>query len=235
MFLIFELHPRDLEHLMNSAKKTGYFSASIIKRFMRDILSGINFIHSRKLIHRDLKPTNILVAADFQLKLCDFGFCRAEDLECAFTPEVGTCYYYSPEVCLGRSDYGWGVDIWAVGCIFAELFKLAPFFEGETKLANLLSIFRQLGSPTEENWPQFSKMDIPLEFPCTPGIPLSTTFPRMDAQALDLLQKLLAYSPARRCSALVALRHPYLAQLDAEGSKEGNPAKIASSMKCTLL
>ena len=117
------------------------------------------------------------------------------------TSQVVTRWYRSPELLLGASSYGYGVDIWAIGCIFAELMLRAPYLAGESDLSQLQTIFRALGTPTEEDWPGMTSLPDYHEFQKFPKTPLKTLFTAASNDALDLLEKMLLFDPLRRIDA----------------------------------
>lgn len=112
---------------------------------MHQLLQGLHYCHLRRLIHRDLKPQNLLVNADYVLKIADFGLARALGVPVrALTHEVVTLWYRSPEVLMGQPRYALGLDLWSVGCIFAELYSSRPLFDGDSEIDQLFHIFRHV-------------------------------------------------------------------------------------------
>lgn len=119
---------------------------------MFQILTGIDFLHSNRIVHRDLKPANILVTSTGCIKVADFGLARIYQHSQKFTAVVVTLWYRAPEVLL-QSSYASPVDIWAVGCIFAELYSRKPLFCGQSENDQLFKIFDTIGSPLKTEWP----------------------------------------------------------------------------------
>lgn len=116
---------------------------------MHQLLQGLHYCHLRRLIHRDLKPQNLLVNADYVLKIADFGLARALGVPVrALTHEVVTLWYRSPEVLMGQPRYALGLDLWSVGCIFAELYSSRPLFDGDSEIDQLFHIFRHVSPLT---------------------------------------------------------------------------------------
>ncbi|EJW72003.1 cyclin dependent kinase 1, partial [Wuchereria bancrofti] len=110
-------------------------------------------------MHRDLKPQNLLVSAEGIIKLADFGLARAVGVPVrAYTHEIVTLWYRAPEILLGASRYSFGVDIWSVGCIFAEMAARTPLFKGDSEITQLFSIFSIMSTPTEETWHGVSQL-----------------------------------------------------------------------------
>ena len=137
---------------MGGANKGARLPQSLVKSYLKQILQGVAYCHSQRIIHRDLKPANILLAGrhNEQIKLADFGLARAISIPIKpYTKCVVTLYYRSPELLLEMNEYATPVDIWSIGCIFAELAINQPLFRGENETSQLQNIFRLMGRPTE--------------------------------------------------------------------------------------
>jgi len=184
---------------------------------MYQIVKGIAYCHCHRVLHRDLKPQNLLIDKKGFIKLADFGLARAFNLPVrTYTHEVVTLWYRSPEILLGTKHYSTPVDIWAIGCIFAEMILQTALFQGDSEIDQLYKIFHILGTPTEQDWPGFSQLPhYKSSFPMwnENKIPLIMK-DFLDEDALDLLSKMLIYEPSRRISAKAALNHPYFKDLD---------------------
>jgi serine/threonine protein kinase len=129
--LIFEYVDYDLKKYLSENKHT--ITPYQVKLFLYQLVNGVNYCHSRRIIHRDLKPQNLLVDRVGNLKIADFGLARAFGIPIkTLTHEIETLWYRAPEVLLGQKQYSLGVDIWAVGCIFAELIEKKPMFNGDS-------------------------------------------------------------------------------------------------------
>ena len=150
------------------------------------------------------------------LKLADFGLARAFGVPIrTYTHEVVTLWYRAPEILLGSKMYATPVDIWSIGCIFAELVVRRPLFPGDSEIDELYKIFRILGTPTEEIWPGVTKLpDYKPQFPGWKSTDISLVVPGLDALGLDLLKQMLIYEPSKRISAKKALKHPYFDDLE---------------------
>ncbi|KAL3476216.1 putative cell division control protein 2 kinase [Aspergillus californicus] len=183
----------------------------MVKKFMAQLVEGIRYCHSHRILHRDLKPQNLLIDRDGNLKLADFGLARAFGVPLrTYTHEVVTLWYRSPEILLGGRQYSTGVDMWSVGAIFAEMFTRKPLFPGDSEIDEIFKIFRMLGTPDEVAWPGVTSFpDYKQTFPKWKRDENLTLVPGLEEEGLDLLEALLEYDPARRISAKQACMHPY--------------------------
>lgn len=128
-----------------------------IKNFMRQILKGMMHVHSLNICHRDLKPENILLTDKGIVKICDFGSAKVMNSKELNTPYIVSRYYRAPELSLGCSDYTNEIDIWAIGCIFAEFMTMRPLFPGKTEGSQLIEQIAVLGLPSKETLKAMSK------------------------------------------------------------------------------
>ncbi|KAI8803768.1 kinase-like domain-containing protein [Cladochytrium replicatum] len=204
-----------------------------IKSFLWQLLRGVAYLHASWVLHRDLKPANILVSADGVVKVGDLGLARIfqRPLQPLFSGDkvVVTIWYRAPELLLGTRHYTKAIDIWAVGCIFAELLMLRPLFKGEEAKMDskktipfqrdqLTKIFQVLGKPNRERWPGIQHMP---EYPNLETFPNYPNKLRADFQmyssiknetAFQLLASMLEYDPTKRITAEDALKHPYFSE-----------------------
>uniref|UniRef100_A0A8C6PMP5 Cyclin-dependent kinase 7 n=1 Tax=Nothobranchius furzeri TaxID=105023 RepID=A0A8C6PMP5_NOTFU len=158
----------------------------------------------------DLKPNNLLLDSNGVLKLADFGLAKAfGSPNRIYTHQVVTRWYRSPELLFGAKMYGVGVDMWAVGCILAELLLRIPFLAGDSDLDQLTKIFEALGTPTEETWPGMTSLPDYVSFKIFPGTPLEHIFSAAGDDLLELLQGLFTFSPSTRTTATQALKMKY--------------------------
>ncbi|XP_056321713.1 cyclin-dependent kinase 16 [Danio aesculapii] len=212
--LVFEYLDRDLKQYLDDCGSI--MSIYNVKIFLFQLLRGLAYCHSQKVLHRDLKPQNLLINDKGELKLADFGLARAKSVPTkTFSNEVVTLWYRPPDVLLGSTEYSTPIDIWGVGCIFYEMITGRPLFPGSTVEDELHLIFRILGSPTEDSWPEAHSNEnfLSYRFPQYEGEPLVTHAPRITNDGHDLLCQLLQFDARRRVSAEAALRHVYFRDL----------------------
>uniref|UniRef100_A0A672M9W5 Cyclin-dependent kinase 7 n=1 Tax=Sinocyclocheilus grahami TaxID=75366 RepID=A0A672M9W5_SINGR len=158
----------------------------------------------------DLKPNNLLLDENGVLKLADFGLAKAfGSPNRVYTHQVVTRWYRAPELLFGARMYGVGVDMWAVGCILAELLLRVPFLAGDSDLDQLTKIFEALGTPTEETWPGMSSLPDYVSFKPFPGTPLEHIFSAAGDDLLELLNGLFTFNPCTRTTASQALKIRY--------------------------
>ncbi|CAI5439006.1 unnamed protein product [Caenorhabditis angaria] len=231
LYLIFEFLSSDLKRYMDQLKKDEYLDRATVQSYMFQILQAMCFCHQRRVIHRDLKPQNLLVDAKGSIKLADFGLARAIGIPIrVYTHEVVTLWYRAPEILLGAQRYSMGVDMWSIGCIFAEMITKKPLFQGDSEIDELFRIFRILGTPTELEWNGVESLpDYKMTFPRwrenylrDKFIDKKTNSTMIDDQAFDLLQGLLIYDPKLRISAKKALIHPYFDDIDTTSLPAGD-------------
>ena len=168
------------------------------------------------MLHRDLKPQNLLINREGELKLADFGLARAFCPPIRpLTHEVVTLWYRPPEILLGSQTYAPPVDVWAIGAIFVEMVTKRPLFPGDSEIDQLFKIFRQLGTPGEDVWPGVTQLqDWNPAFPQWPRLEIKKMASSLGPDGLDLLEKLLLYTPKERISAKESLNHAYFDELE---------------------
>eukprot|EP01018_Ginkgo_biloba_P034223 Gb_07906 [translate_table: standard] len=217
IYLVFEYMNVDLKmYIEPYARKSEHIPDKTIKSFMYQLFKGIAHCHSRGVLHRDIKPNNILVDTEKGLlKIADLGLGRVITIPLkTYTHEIVTLWYRPPEVLLGDTHYSTAVDIWPAGCIFAELCNSHPLFTGDSELQQLLQIFYLLGTPNEHVWPGVTTLKDWHVYPQWRPGSLSKQVPTLDSTGLDLLSKTLIYEPSKRISAKKAMRHAYFKDLD---------------------
>lgn len=211
------MFPADLYQIIRSGQT---LTDAHIRYFTYQILRGVKFIHSAGVVHRDLKPGNLLVNSDCELKICDMGLSRGfdmklrEDEQCDLTEYVATRWYRAPEILLSFKRYHTAIDMWSIGCILGELMGGKPVFKGKDYVDQLNLILDVLGTPSGESIKRIGSdkargyvRSLPFKKPK----PWSEIFPNSDPDAVDLLSKLLTFDPSQRLTVNQALDHPFLA------------------------
>ncbi|WCJ35899.1 Protein kinase superfamily protein [Euphorbia peplus] len=210
MYLVFEYMEHDITGLLSCPDVK--FTEPQIKCYMKQLLSGIDHCHSKGVMHRDIKGSNLLVNNDGILKVGDFGlanFCRSGHRR-HLTSRVVTLWYRPPELLLGSTDYGASVDLWSVGCVFAELLLGNPVLQGRTEVEQLHKIFKLCGSPDDEYWKTSNLPHATLFKPQQHyDSSLRETFKDIPTPAADLIETLLSVEPYKRGTAAAALQSEY--------------------------
>ncbi|CCG80955.1 Serine/threonine-protein kinase crk1 [Taphrina deformans PYCC 5710] len=234
--LILEFLSADLEHLIKD--RSIVFSTGNVKSWVLMMLRGLHYLHTRFVLHRDLKPNNLLLSSAGVLKLADFGLARDFGAPYAnMSPNVVTRWYRAPELFLGARSYGTGIDLWAAGCIFAELLLRNPYLPGENDMGQLNIIFQALGTPSEHDWPGFRDLPSHVDFKQYPKPDARLLFSAASEEELDLLHWMLSLDPLKRPTTLEALRHKYFSNLPRPTEPEklptrgGGLAKVVNDLK----
>ena len=209
LYIATEFLPISLHNMIYTKDESKILKEADIKCIMKMILEGLNYLHKHWILHRDLKPANMLLSTSGILKLIDFGL--STDYPPDFGPmisQVVTQWYKAPELCFGAEYYGPAIDIWSVGCIFAEMLLNQPFLPGSNDLEELQRIADVFGPVL---WPGCNRLKgfVKIE-PTIEVVPLASRFNVVsDVEAIDLLSKLMTLDPSQRITAEDALNHPY--------------------------
>jgi len=207
--LVFEYLDQDLKKYLDECG--GEISRQTMKSFMFQLLRGVAFCHEHRVLHRDLKPQNLLINKKGELKLADFGLARAFGIPVrSYSHEVVTLWYRAPDVLMGSRKYSTPIDIWSAGCIFAEMATGRPLFPGSSVNDQLMRIFKLMGTPNEDSWPGVAELaDYKPDFPVYPAQSIPSIVHGLDDKGLNLLSRMLQYDPNQRISAVAAMKHPY--------------------------
>ena len=215
--LVFEFLDQDLKKYLDVCD--GGLGLPILKSFLFQLLTGVAYCHHHRVLHRDLKPPNLLINREGQLKLADFGLARAFGIPVrSYTHEVVTLWYRAPDVLMGSRKYSTPVDVWSIGCIFAEMVNGRPLITGTSEGDQLERIFRKFGTPTESDYP--SMVELP-EYPAN-GLPhypkvesIGSIVPTLDDVGVDLFKRMVMFDPAKRITAQDGLNHAFFDDLRA--------------------
>lgn len=235
---VFEYVHTDLSQYLE--KHPGGLNPKNVKLFLFQLLRGLSYCHERVILHRDLKPQNLLISEQGELKLADFGLARAKSVPSrTYSHEVVTLWYRPPDVLLGSTDYSTSLDMWGVGCIFVEMITGAAAFPGVKDTTDQLDkIWRILGTPTEETWEGVSRYkNYKLyKFIMYPGLPLKQAFPKLSEipQADEIANRFLQLQPQNRISAVDAMRHSYFADMPPKVYDLPDQASIFTVPGCKL-
>ncbi|KAF4779714.1 hypothetical protein HER10_EVM0006048 [Colletotrichum scovillei] len=219
----------DLEMLIKDTANVRYGAADI-KAWMGMLTRGVWFCHENFVLHRDIKPNNLLIAADGEVKLADFGLARSfADPYQVMTNQVITRWYRPPELLFGAKHYSGAVDVWSVGCVFAELIIRAPYMPSETEVQQISLICRAVGTPTEDNWPGVTKLPaytVPDDAEPVKGKDFyQAMFGTVGPEGVDLLMKTFILDPKKRITARDMLNHNWWRTEPKPSRKEDLPKK----------
>lgn len=217
MCLLMEYIPYDLRNLINN--KSFLLSELEAVEIVFQMLKALDFLHTKAILHRDVKPSNILLTEQAQCKLIDFGLARTFDAKTdPLTKNVCTRWYRSPEILYGAQYYGTKVDIWALGCVFAELVLGKPLFMGSSEIDQLSKIFGVRGIPDVKTWPEVKKLPLYFEFEDCFEVPMKKILVNASPRMVSAVEHMLQLNPNRRPTACELLALPLFAEHDHESA-----------------
>lgn len=209
IYLVFEFIDQDLSFFLRSSSDP--LPLTSIKSISYQILQGFDYCHSRGVIHRDIKPMNILISNSGLVKICDFGLARAFCPPVrAWTHEVVTLWYRAPEILLGATLYGLPIDVWSIALVIIELYSKSPLWPGESEIDQLFKIFQKFGTPNEMSWPGVTQLrDWNESFPLWPKASIKSFVPKICFLGSDLIERMMNLNPSQRLTTTEALMHPF--------------------------
>ncbi|KAK6299733.1 serine/threonine-protein kinase MAK-like isoform X2 [Coregonus clupeaformis] len=228
LYFVFEYMKENLYQLMKDRNKL--FPESAIRNISFQILQGLSFIHKHGFFHRDMKPENLLCMGPELVKIADFGLAREIRSRPPYTDYVSTRWYRAPEVLLRSSIYSSPIDMWAVGCIMAELYALRPLFPGNSEVDEIFKICQVLGTVKKSDWPEGYQLASAMNFRFPQCVPthLKTLIPNASTEAIALMKDLLMWDPKKRPTAVQALRYPYFQVGQVLGPRPGSEIRKAT-------
>jgi glycogen synthase kinase 3 beta len=222
--VVMDYMPESLYDLSQSyAKRKQLFPNTLLKLYCYQMFRGLAYIHGLGICHRDIKPQNILVNnSACQLRICDFGSAKQLIEGEPNISYICSRYYRAPELIFGNTSYTTALDVWSTGCVIGELLLNEPLFPGDSNSDQLLEIIKVLGTPTDEQVRSMNPALKEFVFPYIQPCPWKKVFKsEVDPLLLDLLSKVLTYSPQKRLHPLEALLHPYFDELRDRNFKVG--------------
>lgn len=198
LFFVFEFMKENLYQMMKDRDKL--FPESVIRNVIYQVFQGLAFMHKHGFFHRDLKPENLLCTGSDCVKIADFGLAREIRSRPPYTDYVSTRWYRAPEVLLRSTSYSSPIDIWAVGCIMAELYTLRPLFPGSSEIDQIFKICSVLGTPKKEEWDEGYKLAAAMNFrwPQCVANNLRTLIPNASQEALHLMKDMMLWNPQKK-------------------------------------
>jgi mitogen-activated protein kinase 15 len=234
LYMVFEI----LEADCNAVVRAGILTDVHHRYIFWQMLCALKYLHSAGVVHRDLKPANLLINSDASIKICDFGLARAIDEELEpedLTDYVATRWYRAPEILCSSTKYTAAVDIWAAGCILAELIRGRALFPGQSEHDQLELIVSFTGQPSQSDLDSmesnFAQSTLSRLSYVKPKMVLESKLPGAPPEAIDLIKRLLRFNPAERPTAEECLNHPYLAQWHSPAKELTAPSRVAIVLK----
>ncbi|XP_032294326.1 serine/threonine-protein kinase dyf-5 isoform X3 [Drosophila virilis] len=235
LYFVFEYMKENLYQMIKD--RDTHLPEPELKSILFQVLTGLAFMHRHGFFHRDLKPENLLCSGPELIKIADFGLAREIRSRPPFTDYVSTRWYRAPEVLLHSTNYGSTIDLWAMGCIMAELYTFRPLFPGSSEVDQLFKICSVLGTPGKSDWPDGYRLAAMIHFryPDCIKVPLGSVVSRCSQNGLDLLEDLLAYDPEKRPTAQQSLKYPYFHALKRISPTAAAKANVRLSSKYAVL
>nr|CAI5826257.1 unnamed protein product [Callosobruchus analis]CAI5858110.1 unnamed protein product [Callosobruchus analis] len=214
LYLVFEYLDLDLKRYLDNTRSPleAELIRSLFQSYTKQLVEALAYLHSHRILHRDLKPQNLLVDKEGHIKLADFGLSRSFSLPTrTYTHEVVTVWYRAPELLLGARMYCTGIDIWSLGCVMAEMFTKRAIFPGDSEIDQLYKIFKILGTPSESTWEGISHFpDYTRNFPIWKPIDMNEIINFHTEEEEAFLMHMLVYNPTKRKTAKELLKMNYL-------------------------
>ncbi|XP_053203432.1 serine/threonine-protein kinase ICK-like [Panonychus citri] len=229
LYFVFEYMKENLYQLIKDREKP--FAEPVIRNIMYQILDGLNFMHKHGFFHRDIKPENLLCNGPELIKIADFGLAREIRSRPPYTDYVSTRWYRAPEVLLRSTNYSSPIDIWAVGCIMAELYSLQPIFPGRSEIDQIFRICSVLGTPDKNDWMEGYQLasSMNFKFPLMSSINFETIVPDASCEAIKLIVDMLKWSPSKRPTVYSSLKYSYFQVNQTLGSQQITSSSIRQS------
>ncbi|XP_052776304.1 serine/threonine-protein kinase ICK-like [Mya arenaria] len=209
LFFVFEYMKENLYQMMKDRDKL--FPESVIRNVIYQVLQGLAFMHKHGFFHRDLKPENLLCSGPDCVKVADFGLAREVRSRPPYTDYVSTRWYRAPEVLLRSTNYNSPIDMWAVGCIMAEMYTLRPLFPGSSEIDEIFKVCTVLGTPKQADWEDGYRLASAMNFRWPQCVPqnLKSLIPNASNEAVQLMKDMLNWNPQKRPTSSQSLRYPY--------------------------
>ncbi|XP_046742555.1 serine/threonine-protein kinase dyf-5 isoform X2 [Diprion similis] len=220
LYFVFEYMKENLYQLMKDREKL--FPEPVIRNMVYQVLQGLAFMHKHGFFHRDMKPENLLCMGPELIKIADFGLAREIRSRPPYTDYVSTRWYRAPEVLLHSTNYNSPIDIWAVGCIMAELYTFRPLFPGNSEIDEIFKICSVIGTPNKDDWPEGYQLAAAMnfKFPNFSPTPLSKLIPNASQESVTLMEDMMRWNPIQRPTAQQSLRYRYF--------QVGGPRQVSS-------